>query len=331
MKFIDELLALRNKKSSALPTLPENSQRTPSPTRPKPQAPPPQRTPAPSSGLFDDLDSDEDSCDECEGIRSNPISGHTPRRRPSIVAATPTPGSNFQSSRLESRGSGANTTVGAFRRRRVELVRKWLNYFNERIFKNQLPPDLAISWSPRLTRTAGTTMMKGVGRSGISLNRSCEVFLSTKVVDSEERLKKTLLHELCHVAQYLIENEHQPPHGPGFKKWANLASVLCPKIPVSVTHDYVIFKPHRYRCKICSSEFGRFSKLKNIDKYKCGGGGCSGPLEYLGRFDQNSQIAASPKAETPYHKFVKSNFHTFKAKYPRETSSALISRIGSEW
>ena len=44
--------------------------------------------------------------------------------------------------------------------------------------------------------------------------------LSTKVVDTPEKLRRTLLHELCHVAAWLVNHIAKPPHGAAFKYWA---------------------------------------------------------------------------------------------------------------
>ena len=39
------------------------------------------------------------------------------------------------------------------------------------------------------------------------------VELSSKVVDCEDRLQRTLAHELCHVAAWLLDHVSKPPHG----------------------------------------------------------------------------------------------------------------------
>jgi predicted SprT family Zn-dependent metalloprotease len=37
--------------------------------------------------------------------------------------------------------------------------------------------------------------------------------LATKVTDTEEKLRHTLAHELCHVAAWVLSGEMKPPHG----------------------------------------------------------------------------------------------------------------------
>lgn len=46
-----------------------------------------------------------------------------------------------------------------------------------------------------------------------------EIELSVKVIDSEEKLKCTLSHELCHVAAWAIDKEMKPAHGAAFTTW----------------------------------------------------------------------------------------------------------------
>jgi predicted SprT family Zn-dependent metalloprotease len=82
------------------------------------------------------------------------------------------------------------------------------------VFQNQIPSSTVIQWNSRLTRTAGQTMM-----TRHNMMRTVQIQLSSRVIDKEERLQSTLLHEMCHAAQFLLENEEQPAHGPGFQKW----------------------------------------------------------------------------------------------------------------
>ena len=49
---------------------------------------------------------------------------------------------------------------------------------------------------------------------------AARVELSCKVVDSPQKLRNTLLHELCHVATWVINHVSKPPHGTHFKYWA---------------------------------------------------------------------------------------------------------------
>lgn len=75
--------------------------------------------------------------------------------------------------------------------------------FNERVFKGRLPDDLEIVWTESLTRTAGRALLPSM-QAELSGSK-CRVELFCKVLTDEEKLKATLLHELCHVAQHYLE------------------------------------------------------------------------------------------------------------------------------
>jgi predicted SprT family Zn-dependent metalloprotease len=76
------------------------------------------------------------------------------------------------------------------------------------------------------------------------------VELSSKVIDSTERLRATLLHELCHVAAWVLPpHVAKPPHGPAFKRWASAAAAAYPDIPVTTCHTYDIHMPFQWQCE----------------------------------------------------------------------------------
>lgn len=96
---------------------------------------------------------------------------------------------------------------------------KRFSRFNATVFDERLPSDIPLEWNSRLVRTAGQTIM--TVEKGTKL-RSTRIHLSCRVLDRRERLLSTLLHEMCHAAQFLLEHEERPAHGPGFQKWYTL-------------------------------------------------------------------------------------------------------------
>lgn len=56
--------------------------------------------------------------------------------------------------------------------------------------------------------------------------------LSVKVLDSYSKLRRTLAHELCHVAAWLLDHTAKPPHGAVFKKWGTRAKAALPEMEV---------------------------------------------------------------------------------------------------
>ena len=108
----------------------------------------------------------------------------------------------------------------AFRKKRDSILTSTFSTFNQLAFQNALAP-VEVTWSNKLNTTAGITRMKG--KLGSPESRVATIELATKVIDNEERLRSTLLHEMCHAAAWLVDGVHKPPHGKFFKKWANIS------------------------------------------------------------------------------------------------------------
>ena len=65
--------------------------------------------------------------------------------------------------------------------------------------------------------------------------------LSTKLVDTEEKLCLTLLHELVHAVVWIFHGISSPPHGVEFKRsWAKIAMFKICDVSVTTTHTYKI-------------------------------------------------------------------------------------------
>ncbi len=143
--------------------------------------------------------------------------------------------------------------------------------FNRVAFDNALPTDLEITWSNTLRKTAGLTYTRRV-----SGGRKARVELSSKVCDTRNRTAATLLHELCHVAAWLVDGVHKPPHGRVFKMWAARVSAVYPHFEVTTTHSYSIRYKHTYECMTCKTTYGRHSKSIDVETQRCGA--CEGIL-----------------------------------------------------
>ncbi|KAF4754695.1 hypothetical protein FOZ63_030345 [Perkinsus olseni] len=149
---------------------------------------------------------------------------------------------------------------GDFSRMRAELVKEWYPRINEQVFDNRLPKDMDISWNNRMLTTAGVTVFK----KGV-----CRIELSTKVLDRPLRVCKTLLHEMCHAAQFILSGELRPPHGPAFKKWAQIASAVFPQYAVTVSHSYEIRAKYSFTCTDCGHKVSRHTKSVNVYTQRC--------------------------------------------------------------
>lgn len=75
---------------------------------------------------------------------------------------------------------------------------------------------------------------------------TARVELSSKVLDCFSKLERTLCHELCHVAAWLVNHTAKPPHGPVFRSWAAKAMRLYSHLDITTCHAYEIFYPFRW-------------------------------------------------------------------------------------
>ena len=156
-------------------------------------------------------------------------------------------------------------TLRRFQQMRNTLTTDAFERFNRRVFSNRLPSAISVSWSKRLTTTAGMTRIQ-------ETTKACRIELSEKVIVNQHRLESTLLHELCHAAAFLIDNEMDPPHGTAFRRWADRAEDTT-GIAVSTCHSYDIHTPHKFECTNpdCNVTYGRHSKRGfDIDRFVCG-------------------------------------------------------------
>lgn len=207
--------------------------------------------------------------------------------------------------------------LGAFMRKRSSLAKSWYQKFNKQVFQNKLPEEVPIKWTGRLQRTAAQTLFI----TNIDGSKKVVIKLSKYVLDCEFKLKKTLLHECCHVAQFLLDSCIKPPHGQIFMKWGKIATKVFPDLKVEIYHNYEIIYKYRYQCLRCFQMFGRQTKINDETKIVCSV--CNGTVIFIGRGalsnnNKESQIKSQYIPQTqknksnPYSEFVKEKFAEFK-------------------
>ena len=97
-------------------------------------------------------------------------------------------------------------------------------------------------------------------------------------MDCEHRLYNTLAHEYCHLADFMISNVRDNPHGASFKRWAKKCQAALRSHPEYGPHDIEITTKHSYAinykylwcCQECGHEYGRHSKSIDPKKCRCG-------------------------------------------------------------
>lgn len=196
---------------------------------------------------------------------------------------------------------------------RSEIAQKLFEKFNSTVFKYQLPKDLALIWSNKLSTTAGRCWCKINNLTGVS---SASLELSCKVLTDYARLESTLAHELCHAAAWLIDGISKPPHGAVFQKWSRKVTTVFPQLNITTCHNYEIQYKFRYQCcnEQCQVIIGRHSKSININRHRCGR--CNSALVELGRFKADgTPLRQKTRSVNQFASYVQSNYSACKATH----------------
>ncbi|KAL8621066.1 hypothetical protein ACOMHN_040591 [Nucella lapillus] len=202
----------------------------------------------------------------------------------------------------------ARSYIVHFKRKQEELSSRLFKLFNFTVFENQLSADLPVVWNKRLLKTAGLCKQKRVNDRYTAV-----IELSSKVCDTAERVRDTLVHEMCHAAVWIL-NKAKEGHGPHWKYWARKANRAHPEIPViRRCHDYSINTKYIYKCEKCGYQIGRHSKSLDTELKVCGH--CHGRFQLLppSRAPSTStSLSATPRTPAPFALFVKENYGSVK-------------------
>jgi predicted SprT family Zn-dependent metalloprotease len=212
-------------------------------------------------------------------------------------------GTKNQAHKGKNKNQKPRSTGTVFQRNRNELTRTTFDEFNRNAFGGVLE-SVEVIWNKKLNTTAGLTRLRRCKANiteGVPLKRLASIELSTKVVDSKERLRTTLLHELVHAVVWIVDGVDKPPHGPNFKKWARIAMSRIPNVIVTTTHSYEIDYKFIWKCSnpSCSVAVRRHSKSFDPTRYRCGK--CKGNFVEAQGF-RSSKHQSQP---SPYNTFVK--------------------------
>lgn len=105
-----------------------------------------------------------------------------------------------------------------FKQHRDKLTEKLFKLYNETVFDKAIPEDTPIVWNPRMRGSAGFCYCRRAIKGTVIKSRSVRIALSTKVLDSADRLRDTLIHEMCHAATWMVD-QVSSGHGPHWKAW----------------------------------------------------------------------------------------------------------------
>lgn len=191
-----------------------------------------------------------------------------------------------------------------FRTTKEKLTELLFALYCRRVFDNDKRVcGVQVTWNAKLKTTAGCCVNRRRGG-----DRSCTIELSSKVITSAERLRCTLVHEMCHAATWLLQGE--TGHGATWKRWASLAQARCPDLPpIQRCHAYEIEYKYVYQCTLCGAKSPAHSKSKRVETIRCAY--CHGAIEVLlnKRDAATGEMVAVPvKKASGFAAFVKDKY-----------------------
>lgn len=211
---------------------------------------------------------------------------------------------------------------------RILLANYLYQYFNKQAFGDALPKNMKIFWNPKMTNAAGRCKFLGrvERKTGKVVDKDAESYieLSISILDSPQRLRDTLIHEMCHAAVLVIDG-FRGGHGPMWKIWAEKAMKRFPELPlISRCHSYEIETKYKYRCKSCNFEYGRQKSINTV-RQRCGK--CRGELEFItpDSVNNNDENEANTRKLSDEYRFVY-RCSTCNQGYGRQRKSLDVSR-----
>ncbi|XP_077264971.1 uncharacterized protein LOC143898972 isoform X3 [Temnothorax americanus] len=220
-----------------------------------------------------------------------------------------------------------------YKNNKEELCKKLYELYNEKVFDNKLPRDTPIEWNVRMRGTAGYCYNKKLIKSLTgSIIKSSRIVLATKIVDTPDRLRDTLIHEMCHAASWIID-DISDGHGVFWTRWANKATKTFPELPpIRRCHSYEIKTKFTYRCIECGYSIGRHSKSLDIDKKRCGY--CYGKFELLVNKTTKSgtvQVPTPKREPTGFALYVKQNYNSVKKEKSNLKHADVMKLLGQQF
>ncbi|XP_077465736.1 germ cell nuclear acidic protein [Stigmatopora argus] len=219
---------------------------------------------------------------------------------------------------LETLSNPAASYCYNFKKKKEELTSKLYSLYNTSVFDLKLPTNMSVTWNKKMRKTAGYCVT-GQERGGG--NRYARIELSEKVCDSADRLRDTLIHEMCHAATWLI-NGVRDGHGRYWKLYAHKSTLVHPELPVVTRcHSYDIKYKFQYKCIQCQNTIGRHSKSLDTQKFACAL--CTGKLVLL--------TSSKPRPPTPFAKYVKEHYGSVRQELVDQKHAEVMRKLSVDF
>ncbi|XP_070202611.1 germ cell nuclear acidic protein-like isoform X2 [Littorina saxatilis] len=214
--------------------------------------------------------------------------------------------------------------------KRRELSAFYFQTFNRTVFSDKLPPNLAVHWNKRLLTTAGRCLQATIGDQRVAF-----IHLSNKICDTTDRVRDTLLHEMCHAATWVLDGVQHTDHGKNFQFWAERAHRIHPDLPpINSFHTYIIRKQFNYRCTKCSNRVGRHTDSLDTKKNVCGL--CGGRFQLM-KESGDSKTSSRTTVHEPsargdsFARYVRENIRRVKQRNKKLSIQGIMRKLSREF
>ncbi|KAJ6083975.1 hypothetical protein N7486_010775 [Penicillium sp. IBT 16267x] len=241
---------------------------------------------------FDDSDNEGSSQDNSTSTDSDSMTRVTPKE-----AKTPSK-TALKKAETEAR-KAAKARRLSFDNKKAEFAKTFLHVLDHAVAGGKVSQlaektgGVEIVWSKTLQKTAGRAQWRGINTRDSngrqipgSVVHHATIELAERIIDDEYRLLNTLAHEYCHLANYMVSNCHDNPHGASFKLWGKKCAealkdhpIYGGQINVTTKHSYKIDYKYVWSCVSCGQTYGRHSKSIDPTRVRCGA--CKNKIEQI--------------------------------------------------
>ncbi|KAJ5976169.1 hypothetical protein N7481_009876 [Penicillium waksmanii] len=256
---------------------------------------------------FDDSETDDTGRDSTSSVE--------PRSTPTVMQKQPkTPSKTALKKAEAEKNRAVKARRLSFNNKKDDFAQTFLTVLDNAVAEGKVcqmaivTGGVKITWSKTLQKTAGRAQWRGErirDKDGhVSYKHHASIELAERIIDDEYRLINTLAHEYCHLANYMVSNVRDQPHGASFKQWGLKCQealrdhpVYGGRINVTTKHSYKIDYKYVWACVGCRQTYGRHSKSIDPNRSRCGSPSCSGRLEQIKPKPRN--VSPKKNAATP--------------------------------
>lgn len=124
----------------------------------------------------------------------------------------------------------------------VEMMKRWFEEFNERFFKNELPPiELKVKWGHK--NTLGGFRRPERKSTEACRPEQCSIELNGRFFETVDEWRNTMVHEMVHYYVYMTSGTDVNSHGKEFKAMAKRINAVS-EFKIETLAGHRAFRPN---------------------------------------------------------------------------------------